>query len=434
VTPRLRFTALIGADIGSALGSRVSLVAIPWLVLSLHGSAPEMGYAAAAEMVPYLITSMFLTPVADWFGLRRTSVTCDAGSALAIGAIAALPHTGMLALFGLIAVAGALRGVGDRVKHVLLKPAAQAAGLPMIKVTSWYEGLTRLVTLLGAPLGGLLIASCGARGAVWVDAASFAGCASAVLIAVAPSLSGRAGPREPYRQALLGGIRYLRSDRVLSLMLATVFFLNFFANAATVVFIPLWARDVLHSPEALGLTLGAFAAGALGGTIGFTRLAPRLRQYPAFLIGALVSCAPRLFVLSWSSSLPLVLAVSLSAGIGLAAVNPVLGVAMYERIPDALQTRVIGLSTTLAFLGIPIGAVIGGWAVSGFGLRPSLLGAAGLSLLIGLVPFAALGAVDLPAPQPRVAPGEEPPVVVATPAEEPTAALSAPAGPAAEPS
>ncbi len=388
MSPRLRFLGLISADIGSALGSRISLVAIPWLVLTLHGSAADMGYVAAAEMVPYLLTSMFLTPVADWFGLRRSSVFCDAVSAVAVAAIAAFPHTGMGMLLLLVAVAGALRGVGDRTKHVLLKPTAAAAGYSMIKVTSLYEGLTRLSTLLGAPLGGLLIVGVGARGSVWVDAASFALCALLVLVSVAPVAPSPDQPaREPYWIALLGGIRYLRADRVLSMMLATVFFLNFFANAATLVFIPLWAKDVLHSPEALGLALGVFAAGALTGTVLFTLVSERVPQYPAFLVGALISGAPRLFALGWSSNLAVVLLVSAVSGFAIASVNPILGVAMYDRIPDALQTRVIGLCTTVCFLGIPIGAVIGGWSVGAFGLRPTLIGAGVLCLVVNLLPF-----------------------------------------------
>ena len=396
MSARLRFLALITADISSALGSRISLVAIPWLVLELHGSAADMGYVAAAEMVPYLLTSMFLTPVADWFGLRRSSAFCDAVSAVAVATIAAFPHTGMGMLLLLVAVAGALRGVGDRTKHVLLKPAAVAAGYSMIRVTSLYEGLTRLATLLGAPLGGLLIVWCGARGSVWVDAASFGLCALLVVVAVAPAAApSDAVVREPYLTALLGGIRYLRDDRVLSMMLTTVFFLNFFANAATLVFLPLWAKDVLHSPEALGLALGVFAAGALIGTVLFTLVSEKLPQYPAFLVGALVSGAPRLFAVGWSSNEAVVLVVSAISGFAIASVNPILGVAMYERIPDALQTRVIGLCTTVCFLGIPIGAVIGGWSVGAFGLRPTLMGAGVLCLLVNLVPFVDRRPVEL---------------------------------------
>jgi MFS family permease len=385
VSPRRRYFALLGADVGSTLGSQVSLIAIPWLVLTTTGSAADMGLVAAAEMVPYLLSSMLLTPVADRIGLRTSSVMCDIGSAVAVGCIAAFSQGGLASLLVLVALAGALRGVGDRVKHVLLRPAGQAAGYSMIRLTSTYEGLSRLAALLGAPLGGLLIVWFGARGALWLDAASFAGCAAVVaaVVAAAPAdPAARPVPAEPYLVALRGGFRYLREDRVLFSMLVVVFALNVFATAATVVFIPVWARDVLHSPQGFGATLGAYAGGALVGTVLFTMLAERLPQYPAFVIGGLVSCVPRLLVLALSDSLLVVIAVNVLAGVGISSVNPILGAALYQRVPDDLQTRVIGLCGTVCFLGVPIGALASGWAVTRVGLHTALLGAVALCLAV----------------------------------------------------
>jgi predicted MFS family arabinose efflux permease len=111
----------------------------------------------------------------------------------------------------------------------------------------------------------------------------------------------------------------------------------------------------------------------LAGTVLFTMLADRLPQYPTFVIGGLVSCVPRLLVLALSDTLPVVLTVSVIAGVGIASVNPILGAAMYQRVPDALQNRVIGLCTTVCFAGIPIGALASGWAVSRMGLHNALL-------------------------------------------------------------
>jgi predicted MFS family arabinose efflux permease len=378
VSPRGRYLALLGADIGSTLGSQISLVAIPWLVLTTTGSAAAMGVVAATEMIPYLLSSMLLTPVADRLGLRTTSVICDLGSALAVAGIAAFRHSGLAWLLVLVALAGAQRGVGDRVKHVLLRPAGQAAGYSAIRMTSTYEGLSRLAALLGAPLGGLLIAWFGARGAVWLDAASFAGCAlvvAAVVVTTPADPAVRQPAAEPYLAALRGGFRYLRQDRVLFRMVSVVFALNVFATAATAVFIPVWARDVLHSPEGLGLTLGAYAGGALAGTLVFTLLADRLPQYPVFVIGGVISCVPRLLVLAVSDTLLVVVAISVLAGMGIASVNPILGAALYQRVPDDLQTRVIGLCGTVCFTGVPIGALVGGWAVTQLGLRSALVAA-----------------------------------------------------------
>ncbi|WP_328990942.1 MFS transporter [Kribbella sp. NBC_01245] len=382
--------ALITADIVSAVGSRISVLAIPWLVLITTGSPAKMGLVAAAEMIPYLITGIFATPLADRFGLRRTSVCTDIGSAVAMAAIAAVPQLGFGSLLLLVAVIGALRGVGDRVKHALIRPMAELAGAKLIRVTSSYEGLSRGATLLGAPLAGVLIAQFGVTTAIWIDAATFAICAVIVLALVRPPAANAAEPveREPYLTALRGGFRYLREDHRLTGMVAIIFALNVFSNAGTAVFIPLWVNEHLHDPNALGFAVGAFAAGALIGNILFTAVATRLPLRMAFVVGALISGAPRLFALGLSDSLVLVCAISLLSGVGLAAVNPVLGAMLYERVPVALQTRVIGLVGSLCFAGLPIGALLAGEGTALLGLTNALLVAAGICLVITLIPIA----------------------------------------------
>jgi predicted MFS family arabinose efflux permease len=289
----------------------------------------------------------------------------------------------------LVAVAGALRGLGDRVKHVMLKPMADAAGVKMIRVTSSYEGFTRTATLIGAPLGGLLISWIGPNKAITVDAISFLVCAALIgtLVRLPPVAADQPEPvREPYFRALRGGFAYIRKDQLLLGMIVMIFFLNVFNQASTAVFVPLWVEQVLKSPAALGLLFGGFAAGALLGNVIFTVLGPRLPQYGSFVIGAAVGGAPRLFTLGLSHHLWLVVTVSFCCGVANAAVNPVMGVTLYERVPAALQTRVFGVTGAIAFIGIPIGGVLAGWSVAVFGLRPAVVGSGVILLLVTLVP------------------------------------------------
>jgi MFS family permease len=384
VNPRTGLVSLIVADIVSGLGSKISLVAIPWLVLVTTGSPAKMGLIAAAEMVPYMLSSVLAAPAADRFGLRRTSVLADAGSALVMAGVAATPRLGFGALVVLVMIAGGLRGIGDRVKHVMIRPLAVPTGWRLIRVTSAYDGLSRGAMLLGAPLGGLLVYWFGPTGAI-----SFAVCALIVAVLVrqpAPETGEVAAPRESYLAALRGGFRYLRQDRTLLGMFAIVFALNVFSNASIAVFIPLWVSEVLRTPAGLGLALGAFSAGALLGNVAFTVLATRLPRYLTFALGAAISSAPRLLVLGLSDNLAIVLVVMFVSGVGIASVNPIFGVTLYERVPDALQTRVIGISGAVAFAGLPVGALLGGLAVAGLGLRPALLVAAALSLVVTLLP------------------------------------------------
>jgi predicted MFS family arabinose efflux permease len=61
---------------------------------------------------------------------------------------------------------------------------------------------------------------------------------------------------------------------------------------------------------------------------------------------------------------------------------------------------VIGLSTTVSYAGIPLGALIGGWAVSEYGLHRAVAVAGVLCLLATLAPL--LGRQRWTAPAPVV--------------------------------
>jgi MFS family permease len=387
VSGRTGFFALLTADLTTTLGTFVSAVAIPWLVLVNTHSPAKMGAVAAAEMVPFLLASVFGPPLADRFGIKLTSVATDAGAALAMGLIAATPRIGFLPLVLLVAVTGALRGVGDRTKHVLLRPMAGAAGISMVRVTGAYETLNRGAQLIGGPVGGLMIYWFGANGAVWVDAASFAICAAVVAVLVHPpaeETAGEAGP-ERYLPALRGGVDYLWHNRALLAMLCTFFVVNVLNQAGIAVFVPLWIAEVVNSPAALGLVSGAFAVGAALGSIAFTVLAPKLPPVPTFVAGILIGTAPRLFVLGLSHSLAVVLVVTFLSGVVFASANPILGVTLFEQVPPALQTRVFGLVGAVCLAGLPLGGVLAGWATSVFPLHIAILLIALLCLGLNLV-------------------------------------------------
>ncbi len=394
---RAGLLALFSADVISVLGNRVSMVAIPWLVLQTTGSAAKMGLIAGAEMLPYVISGVVAAPLADRFGLRRTSILTDVGSTLAMVAIAAGRDAPFLRLVVLVAIAGTLRGLGDRVKHVMLKPMAEVAGVRMIRVTSAYEGFTKGATLIGAPLGGLMILWFGANGAIWIDAVSFAVCAGLIATLVRPPVVPRTEVPEPYLKALRGGFTYLRTDRLLLGMITMIFVLNVLNQASTAVYVPLWVNEVFGSPAELGVVFGGFAAGALLGNVVFTFLAPKLPRVPAFFLGAALGASPRLLVLGLTDRLWLVVLVSFACGVAMASVNPVMGVMLYERVPAALQTRVFGVTGAIAFIGIPIGGVLAGWSVAWLGLRPAIL-TAGVVLLVATVAPVALRLRRAPAP------------------------------------
>ncbi|WP_329110211.1 MFS transporter [Micromonospora sp. NBC_01699] len=395
---KVPYLALLVADTLSTLGSRISLLAIPWLVFVTTGSPTKMGIAAAAEMLPYVVTGVFAAPLADRIGLRRTIIIANVGSMLAMAAIAAWSELDYLVLLALVAIAGGLRGIGDRSKNAINRPIAKAAGIPIVRMTALYEGFTRAAGLVGAPLGGVLIYWLGAAGAIWIDAATFGICALLIIIWVKPPPPEPVPPnadgtpatppaKEPYFVALRGGFAHLVTDRLLFALVLMTTVTNLFTQAAAGVWIPLWVNDVLKSPAALGLVAGAFAAGATLGSIGFVLVATKVPRYATFVIGLIIGSAPRFIVMGLSHDLTLVLVVTFLAGLSMSAVNPIIGALMYERVPMALQTRVFGLAAALSFIGIPLGGLLGGWSVDWLGLTPAILTGSVIFLAISLVPL-----------------------------------------------
>jgi predicted MFS family arabinose efflux permease len=385
---RIGLVALLAADTISALGNMISIVAIPWLVFVTTGDPAKMGLIAAVEMLLYVSAGILATPLADRFGMRRTSIVTDVVSTLAMVAIAAAPGLDFVALVLLVAASGTCRGVGDRAKHVMLRPMAEAAGANIVRVTAGYDGLSRTASLIGAPVGGLLVFWLGAQGAIWFDAVSFAACAVLVLVLVRPPADSGAPPstaaRQPYLAALLAGVRFLVRDRVLLSSHATVLLLNVFAQASIAVFIPLWVADVFGDPPALGVVIGAYAVGAVCGNLVFTVLAPKLPRYQTFMIAVVAGGAPRLLVLGVSQELTVVLTVTFLSGVAVAAVNPILGALCFERVPTELQARVFGLLNATAYIGLPLGALLGGAAAAGLPLSHAILLSGGACLVMSV--------------------------------------------------
>jgi MFS family permease len=388
---RVGLVALLAAHIVSMLGSIVTTVAVPWLVLVSTGSATKMGLISAAAVFPSLLAGVFGTPLADRFGIRRTLIVAECAAALAMVAVAATPEIGFLPLAALVAVKGALTGVGGRAQHVLLRPVSDAAGMQIIRTTAIYDGTGNLAMVTGAPLGGLLIFWLGPQGAIWFDAASFALSALLVALLVHPPAGTmpdrKAAANEPYLTALRSGFSHLWRDRLLVGMLAMTSVVNLFTVANYAVFVPLWVDERFGAAPAVGLILSAFAGGAILGNIAFTIFGPKLPQYLTFAISLVLCVAPRQLTLGLTDSLVVVLVVSALCGVTQATIRPILGAMLYSRVPVELQNRVFGMVTAITGSSLAFGGTLAGLAVAGLGLQPAILVSGALCLLLTLVPL-----------------------------------------------
>ncbi|WP_343909725.1 MFS transporter [Nocardioides aquiterrae] len=395
-----RRTPLYGwltAEAISLTGTRVSMIALPFLVLTTTGSATQTGLVALFETLPMVVLKVLGGPVIDRIGARRVSITCDLASLVVVGMIPLLHAAGTLsfpALLGLVAVAGGLRGPGDSAKQALVPAVAEHANVPLERVTGLAGTVERASSMLGAALAGGMVAVIGATNALIVDALSFG------LSAVALLVTTRTLPAPPplveedaasYGRQLREGWDFLRGDRVLFGIATMVALTNLLDAAYVTVLVPVWAVESGRGAGAIGLVFAVFSACSAIGAVCAAAWAARLPRYRTYLLAFLVCGLPRYAAFAFDSPLWLVVGATMACGFAAGFINPVLGAVIFERIPQPLVGRVSSLTTAMCFALMPLGGLLGGVLVTGVGLGPAML-------VVGLAYFAV---TMLPAVDPR---------------------------------
>ncbi|WP_406091279.1 MFS transporter [Kitasatospora purpeofusca] len=274
--PYLRWLA--GAQLG-ALGDAALAFALGWAAAA-HGGAAA-GLVLTVITVARTVLVLIGGAVADQLGARRVMLAGDAvmlAATLALAAAAGLRGSPL----GLLLLAALVIGVVDAfylpASGSMPRLLVDAGELPRALALRQAGG--QLAALLGAPLGGALVAAGGLPAAALVDAASFAVLLLVLLLLPvsdprrAPAAgSGTAGPAGPagngtdrpaglLREAA-AGVRLATGDRLLrsALLLAG-------AAAGAVLPVvsllgPLLARAAGWGAGAAGLVAGAQGAGVL---------------------------------------------------------------------------------------------------------------------------------------------------------------------------
>ncbi len=368
---RRPIVALALAEIVSLAGTRLSMIAIPWLVLSTTGDPVLTGVVVFAEMLPHVVAKALGGPLIDRLGARRISITADLFSMAAIALVPLLHFAGLLRfelLLPIVAVLGALRGPADASKQSMVPAIAALAGLPLERITGIMGVIDRLASAIGAAAAGALVAAIGPAPAIIVNV--FACGLAALIVAFAlprlrPVDSG-AGPQS-YFADLLEGWRFLRGDAVLVGFAVMIAITNMLDQAFAAVLLPVWA-SIAHDATLLGLLLSVFAAASIAGSAIATFAAERLPRLVVYTIAFLVCGAPRYAVFAIDAQLPAIFMVLATAGFAAGFLNPIISAVMFERIPPALIGRVSSLSGALTWVLIPFGGLLGGALIAAFGL------------------------------------------------------------------
>lgn len=389
---RTAFATWVTAQTISLAGTRLSMVALPWFVLTTTGSASKTGLVGFAEMLPYVVAKAFGGPLIDRVGARRISVAADAGSLVAVGAVPMLHHAGLLSfwtLLGLVAVAGLVRGPGDGAKSALVPDISDHSGIPLERITGVAGAAERLASTIGAAVAGVIVGVLGPISALTLDAVTFGAAAALIAVGVPRWRTERPADQRldgGYLRQMREGWNFLRKDAVLMSIIGMVATTNLLDQAYATVLVPVWAHDSHRGAAAIGLVFGVFSAASVVGALLAASFSDRMPRLATYFIAFLICGAPRFGVFAFHSPLVVVLAVTVASGFASGFINPILGAVTYERIPRPLMGRVTSLNNSLCWATIPFGGIVGGGLVVGIGLAPALLVVGGAYLAATMLP------------------------------------------------
>lgn len=382
--------ALLVSHTLSRTGNVVTIFVVPFAVLSAGGGPVHVGIAAAATTAPVVVGGPLGGALVDRIGHVRSSVLSDLVSGATLALIPLLASAGLLpfgALLALVFLGGLLDTPGETARRVLLPPLSDQARVPIERSIGFLDGTTRLSTLLGAPLAGILVASLGPHPALYLTATAFA--VSAMLTATRVRLPQSTLPEQNgqgYWRDLRDGFRFVVHDPLLIRIIGLVLITNTLDAARSGTLMPLYAVEHLDGPTSLGIIVGAFGAAALVGTVVFGYIAHRLpRRVPfalCFTIAGSYALAP-----AFGFDLPGMIGAAVLCGLAAGSINPIIGAAQFDRVPVHLRARVLGLVTAGAWAGMPLGGLLGGSGAQLFGIRTTFAVIAIIYVTVTLTPL-----------------------------------------------
>ncbi|MFD0346774.1 MFS transporter [Kitasatospora aburaviensis] len=184
---------LWGAQTASAFGDRLYAMAVMWMAWE-HAGAGAMGLVAVAESLPYIVLGTVGRRVMDRFASLRALAVVDAVRLVLVAALpwawAEFGTVGLITSAALLGVGGALfdPNLGAMVPD-LVRPGEVQAVSGLIDLTG------RIARIAGPGAAGLLLAVMPLAGVFWVDAATFALSALALVLLAARVRPAAAAPQ-----------------------------------------------------------------------------------------------------------------------------------------------------------------------------------------------------------------------------------------------
>jgi MFS family permease len=347
------------------MGSQFTIVAMAWQMYELTDSPLQVGLIGLARAIPQSTMLLLGGLLADAVDRRRMLLCLQVAQCLISLTLAVLSATGMVtpvALYGATGLLALCTALENPARQSLVPSLVPRSSLTSALALNVSQG--KVATIVGPSLAGLLLAFSSSAWCYAVDACSWFGMLTAVLLVVPKAIPGSMRGAVSFR-ALGEGLGFVWHHPVMASLLALDLVANLFGQPRALL--PVYARDILNvGPAGLGLLYAATAAGSLTVAILLSVMGQVRRPGLCVILGlGVFGLGTVLFSIStifWVSVLFLAIA---GAGDTFSAV--VRGTINQLSVSDELRGRAMSVSSIFSSSGPQFGQFRGGIVAEAWG-------------------------------------------------------------------
>jgi len=407
-----QFRLLFTGQAISVVGSMFRVVALPFAVLAIGGTATDIGIVEAAGLVPLALLVLVGGVWADRLPRRWVMLDADlvrtvlqlAAAGLLIGGVAQVWHLAVLQ-------------VGMGIAEAFFGPAytglvPEVVSPPRLQQANALQGLVSSGAItLGAFLAGMLVAALGAGWAIGIDGLSYLVSAWFLLrlrpaaflgrpsgrtdvTAMGPALAGEeaavdAAPvvagRSFFRDLAAGWREFTSHTWIWVMVVGAAAFL-FAIDGPIQVLGPIVARDAYDGARTWGLTSAAMGIGQIAGGLLSLRWRPR-RPMLVIAAGMSLTALPVVFLALEAPVWTLYLSLA-AVGVEWGLYDPFWLTCMQREVAPDLISRVSAYDYLGVLAFYPAGLALAGPLADALGISTVLWVSAGVAILVSVFQLA----------------------------------------------
>lgn len=357
----------------STFGSSVYAFGISLYVLALTGSAASFAINLISSILPRTILAPLAGYAADNYSKKKLIIASQLGGILSVGGllgysmIAGLSLPAIYAATALVSIFSMFNGITFSASIANLIDSNRIQ-----KAMGFNQSAVSLAAIGGPVIGGALFGFVSMNVFLVIEIAAYfiALSLEATMnfkLFTAVEAKSEEQPKPSVIQGMKEGVAYLRTNRVIMVIVTTAIGLNFFFSAL-MIGLPFIAVQQLKVESAhFGVIEAMIAVGMLVGSIYFSVRKevkfPLLFSKRAILVMSVLLAAlglPLIFEFSYNLNVGYLIILMLAFGASNVCVNTPIGIMMQKDVDEEYRGRVFGILESMAMAMMPFGYLLFG--------------------------------------------------------------------------